>query len=229
MSKININEFESLISKQRAGLIIGNGFSMNFDSSFGNIYSLLKEGTYTLIKNGNFTISPAAKPLTKEIIKTNYNNVLKYVRTLKQEQLEEIFIDAIDFAKFITTNLTIWNFLDQSKYLHRLKIAPDMLEITKNIYQIGSTKGFQYVNIENWPVLVWIFHLIEYQDDFIRYKKQSNRFITLLTLGTQKRGAPPNSPGDVMSNTRFNGFTIYYRLLMLTIIFGNGKAVVTVK
>lgn len=225
MSKITVNEFEKLVLEKNTGLIVGNGFSMNFDSSFGNIYDALKEGTFTLIKNGNFIISPAAKPHTKELIKLNYSSVLKYVRTLTQKQLEEIFIDAIDFARFIITNKLICDFIKQSKHLHSFKVGPDMLEITKNIYQIGSSKGFQYVNIENWPILIWLFHLIEYQDEFIYYKKLQNRFITLLTIGGQKRVAPPNSPGDVMANTRFNGFSIYYRLLMITIIFGKGKAV----
>ncbi|MGM2726252.1 hypothetical protein ACS2Q2_29770, partial [Bacillus cereus group sp. Bce009] len=87
------------------------------------------------------------------IIKENYNNVLRYVRTLNQKQLEEIFKDAIAFAGFITTNSTIWDFLNQNKHLNRLKVGPDMLEITENIYRIGSTKGFQFVNIENWPIL----------------------------------------------------------------------------
>lgn len=225
VTKIKIDFFEELISTHNTGLIVGNGFSMNFDSCFSNIYACLKEGSYALSKNGVFSISPGAKPHTKATIKENYNNVLRYVRTLNQKQLEEIFKDAVAFAGFITTNSTIWDFLNQNKHLNRLKVGPDMLEITENIYRIGSTKGFQFVNIENWPILIWLFHLIEDLAEFKNYNQQNNRFITLLKIGGRKSISPPNSAGDVIVKTRFNGFAIYYRLLMLTIIFGNGKAV----
>ena len=123
MNKIKIDFFEELISAQNTGLIVGNGFSMNFDSCFSNIYGRLKEGSYALSKNGIFSISPSAKPHTKAVIKENYNNVLRYVRTLNQKQLEEIFKDAVAFAGLITTNSTIWDFLNQNKHLNRLKIG----------------------------------------------------------------------------------------------------------
>ncbi|AJH60164.1 hypothetical protein bcere0016_55470 [Bacillus cereus 95/8201] len=225
MTNIKIDVFEELVLDHNTGLIVGNGFSMNFDNCFSNIYGSLKEGSYALSKNGEFTISPAAKPNTRVLIKENYNNVLRYVRTFNQEQLEKIFEDAVDFAKFITTNQVIWDFLNESKHLNRLKVGPDMLEIAEKIYKIGSTKGFKSINIENWPVLIWLFHLIEDLAEFKSYNQQSNRFITLLTIGWQKNVSPPNSSGDVMFKSRFNGFSIYYRLLMLTIIFGKGKAV----
>ncbi|MGG1685229.1 MULTISPECIES: hypothetical protein [Bacillales] len=224
MQKISLNAFNELIIENNTGLIVGNGFSINFDKGFANIYSYLKQGIYQLHKNGAFSISPDAKPNTRTVIKQNYNNVLKYIRSLSQKELEEIFIDGIDFARFITTNENIKEFINKSKYIHRLKIGPDMLEIARKIYLVGNTKGFQYVNIEHWPVLIWLYHLIENCNDFKVYKLKNNRFITVLTIGGHKK-IVSNQKGDVMARTRFNGFSICYRLLIITIIFRGGKAV----
>ncbi|WP_235661803.1 hypothetical protein [Bacillus mycoides] len=86
---------------------------------------------------------------------------MKYVLKFNQKQFEKIFEDAIDFARFITSNFSIHNFLQNNKHLNRSKLAPDLLEIAKQIYMIGSTKGFKLVNIEIWPTLIWLYHLIE--------------------------------------------------------------------
>lgn len=47
-------------------LIVGNGFSINFDRSFANIYGALNKGKNTLLKLGEFDISLGAKPNTKK-------------------------------------------------------------------------------------------------------------------------------------------------------------------
>ncbi|RBP25383.1 MULTISPECIES: hypothetical protein [Bacillus] len=44
MNKITIETFAEIISVHNTGLIVGNGFSMNFDSCFRSIYDSLKEG-----------------------------------------------------------------------------------------------------------------------------------------------------------------------------------------
>ncbi|EXY07354.1 MULTISPECIES: hypothetical protein [Bacillus cereus group] len=225
MNKIQIEQFTELISTHNTGLIIGNGFSMNFDSCFRGIYDSLKEGNNALNKLGEFTISPTAYLDTRIIITQNYKNVVKYVRNFNQKQLEKIFEDAVDFAGFITTNSKINNFLEHNRHLNKFKAAPNMLEVTKGIYEIGSKKGFKSVNIENWPTLIWLYHLIENLPEFKKYTQKSNRFIKLLRKGWEKSIMPQGHETNVMYKTRFNGFSIYYRLLMITIIFGNGKAV----
>lgn len=176
-------------------------------------------------KIGEFKISPAAKPTTKIVIKENYKAVMKYIRMLNQEQIEEIFKDAVKFASFIIENPLILKFLNENKYLHRLTVGPDMLQITREISDIGKSKGFQYINIENWPILIWLYYLIEEHEEFQNYQKQSNRFISVLIIGGKKTMFSSDSPNQVMAKSKMNGFTTYYRLLILTIIFGKGKAV----
>lgn len=223
--KIDLASFAKLISEKNTGLIIGNGFSMNFDKQFGDIYSCLKEASYLMGKVGEFKISPAAKPMTKVVIKENYLAVMKYIRVLNQEQIEEIFKDAVEFASFIIENPLILSFLNENKHLHRLTVGPDMLQITREISEVGKSKGFQYINIENWPILIWLYYLIEEHEEFKNYQKKSNKFVSVLIIGGKKTLSSFNSPNQVMEKSKFNGFATYYRLLMLTIIFGKGKAV----
>lgn len=227
MNEFNLELFDESVKENKTGLIIGNGFSMNFDSQFGNIYNLLEDGIHSIKKIGEFSIAPDAKPLTRKTILSNYNKVLNYLGELTQKELEKIFEDAVLFAGFITENNVINTYLRNLKYTHMnsYKIGPNMLEITEDIYKVGSAKGFKYTNIEHWPILIWLFNLIQYHNEFINYKKrQLNEFINILELGSQSL-FPKNSPGDVMLRTRINGFYILYRNLMTTIVFGNGKAV----
>lgn len=221
MSILKIEDFENIAMNQNTGLIVGNGFSMNFDTCFSDIYGLLRFGTKQLIKKGSFKISPAAKPQIQSVIMENYKSVLNYVRSLSQAQLEEIFEDGIKFAEFIINSEELVTFLKQNKYIHKTDVAPDMIEIIKQIYKIGHSKGFSYVNIENWTVLMWVYYLIKDNEKFINFRQKPNLFITLISLGGRK--TVPEA--KVMHNTRFNGFYNYYRFLMITIIFNNGKSV----
>ncbi|MDA2073820.1 hypothetical protein PDM84_27570 [Bacillus cereus] len=66
MNKIKIDFFEELISAHNTGLIVGNGFSMNFDSCFSNIYGCLKEGSYALSKNGIYIVVDSLKGKIKK-------------------------------------------------------------------------------------------------------------------------------------------------------------------
>ena len=209
----------------KKALIIGNGFSINFDRSFANIYGALNKGKNNLLKLGDFDISLGAKPKTKQALKTNYSKVLNFVRNMNQSKLEKIFIDALEFAEFITITPEISRMLLDSKYIHKSKTAPNMVEITERIAKIGKEKGIHYVNIENWPVLFWIYNLVDRTPEFIEFNKSPNLFITLMKLGETVVLFDPNTPGSVMPRTRSNGFAIFYRLLMISIVFNEGKSV----
>ncbi|HDR4695488.1 hypothetical protein ABR775_14595 [Bacillus cereus] len=210
---------------ENKALIVGNGFSINFDHSFANIYTSLNKGKNALLKSGELSISLGAKPETRHVLKTNYQSVLKFVRNMNQTKLENIFNDALKFAEFIVNTPVILEQLLESKYIHKLKTAPNMVEITENIAKIGKEKGIQYINIENWPVLFWIYNLIDRTPEFIEFNKSPNLFVSLMKLGETLKLCDPNTPGSVMLRTRTNGFSIFYRLLMISIVFNEGKSV----
>lgn len=206
-------------------LIVGNGFSINFDRSFANIYGSLNKGKGALLKLGEFDISLGAKPETKEALIANYSSVLNFVRNMNQSKLEKIFLDALEFAEFITNTPKISEMLLESKYIHKLKTAPNMVEITEKIAKIGREKGIHCVNIENWPVLFWIYNLVDRTPEFLKFNKSPNLFTTLMKLGETLELFDPNTPSSVMPRTRTNGFAIFYRLLMISIVFNDGKSV----
>ncbi|PFC60784.1 hypothetical protein CN266_25495 [Bacillus cereus] len=210
---------------ENKALIVGNGFSINFDYSFANIYSSLNKGKNALLKSGEFCISVGAKPDTRYVLKTNYQSVLSFVRNMNQSKLENIFNDALKFADFIVNTAVILEQLLESKYIHKLKTAPNMIEITENIAKVGKEKGIQYINIENWPVLFWIYNLIDRTPEFIEFNKSPNLFVSLMKLGETLKLCDPSTPGSVMLRTRTNGFSIFYRLLMISIVFNEGKSV----
>ncbi len=53
-TEISIIEFEKILEKDRVALLYGNGFSMNFDSSYTNIYNNLYNSNKELIRNYNY-------------------------------------------------------------------------------------------------------------------------------------------------------------------------------
>ncbi|HDR7472472.1 TPA: hypothetical protein QCX46_005575, partial [Bacillus toyonensis] len=91
--------------------------------------------------------------------------------------------------------------------------------------KVGKEKGIQYINIENWPVLFWIYNLIDRTPEFIEFNKSPNLFVSLMKLGETLKLCDPSTPGSVMLRTRTNGFSIFYRLLMISIVFNEGKSV----
>lgn len=221
--KLKLERSERYMSNK--ALIVGNGFSINFDRSFSNIYGALDRGKNALLRSGQFNISLGAKPQTKKALKKNYQSVLQFVRKMDQKQLEKIFEDALKFAGFISNTPNILEQLLKSKHIYKLKTAPNMIEIAESIWKVGSEKGISYVNIENWPVLFWIYNLIDKTPEFKEFTQSSNLFVTLMKLGEMVKMFDTNKESSVMARTRFNGFAIFYRLLMLSIVFNEGKSV----
>ncbi|MGQ7874937.1 hypothetical protein [Bacillus sp. 1A] len=75
------------------------------------------------------------------------------------------------FAEFIVNEPMILEQLLESKYIHKWKTVPNMVGFTESIAKIGKEKGIQYINIENWPVLIWIYNLIKRTPEFMGFNK----------------------------------------------------------
>ncbi len=52
-------ELEKIVQKQPVAFLRGNGFSINFDSDFANIYDRLYEAHKLLIQSGKYDVSIA--------------------------------------------------------------------------------------------------------------------------------------------------------------------------
>ena len=82
MKEITYEELEKIVQKQPTAFLCGNGFSINFDSDFANIYDRLYETHKLLIRNGKFEVK--ANNSFQKIFKDNYKSVCKYVYTYRQ-------------------------------------------------------------------------------------------------------------------------------------------------
>lgn len=99
MRELTNKELESIVLKQPSAFLCGNGFSINFDNDFTNIYDRLYEAHKLLLQSGKYDVK--ANKLFKKVFEDNYKNVCKYVYTFKQKDIEEIFLSGIDFAEII--------------------------------------------------------------------------------------------------------------------------------
>ena len=99
MKKITYKELEKIVQEQPAAFLCGNGFSINFDSDFANIYDRLYEAHKLLLRSGKYDVR--ANNLFNKVFKDNYKNVCKYIYTYKKKDIEEVFVSGIYFAESI--------------------------------------------------------------------------------------------------------------------------------
>lgn len=99
MKEITYIELEKIVQKQPVAFLCGNGFSINFDSDFANIYDRLYEAHKLLIQSGKYDVK--ANNLFNKVFKDNYKSVNKYVYTYKQKDMEKIFVSGVCFAESI--------------------------------------------------------------------------------------------------------------------------------
>lgn len=90
------------ISERGCAFICGNGFSINFDKEFGNIYENLYSAQKDLIYNSHFKVK-SNKAFSKKC-NENYKSVLRHLRYFSEGKLLTIFEDAVLFAESIKAN-----------------------------------------------------------------------------------------------------------------------------
>ena len=118
MKEITYKELEKIVQKQPAAFLCGNGFSINFDSDFANIYDRLYEAHKLLIQSGKYDVN--ANNLFNKVFKDNYKSVCKYVYTYKQKDMEKIFVSGVCFAESIIKDGGLIEKLNSNGYIHKL-------------------------------------------------------------------------------------------------------------
>jgi len=214
--------YKDIISKNNTALLTGNGFSINFDLDFANIYDRLYLGHKQVLSKTNFKIK--ANPLFRKRLLENYNSIRQYSRTFENDTFEKIFNDAILFAKFIVEKDEIKQAIVDHKECPELTFGFSHISIAESIYSIGAKKGYKFVNIENWTGLIWIYYALEDSDVpiFEEFLKEENLFIKLIKLGQVNKTKIVDG-NYVLDNFVFHGFVTYYKMLMATTIFNDGK------
>ena len=110
--EISLNYFNELIDKNKSMFLCGNGFSMNFDSDFGNIFDRLYDGHKELLINSEYKVNAKNKAFNKKC-NGNYRSVLKHLKYIRKEELHKLFEDAYIFARSINDNNKLLTDLDK--------------------------------------------------------------------------------------------------------------------
>lgn len=228
MNNLTINEFNKILENNNCAFICGNGFSVNFDSCFSDIYDRLYDACKTLFHNGEYCTSSNKKFNSK--CKENYNSVKDYLRSIQKNKFYEIFDDGVKFAESIILNRKLVEELENAEddrgrtILHNLIFNKNELMLIKSIYEVGISKGSKYVNIEYWSILIYIYFAIKQLNSDSYIIPQSNMFIKMVELG-DKSTIELFEDEYAMEKTLFNGFSIFYRMLFSIAIFSDGKAI----
>ena len=220
MKNINIEYLEHIIKENNCVFLCGNGFSINFDKDFANIYDRLEEPNEQIQKNSIYKVTQG-KLLTKAF-EENYNKVYQFVKEYKQGNFEKLFYDGIFFAKTIIENKKLLENLDEEDYNPKLVFDYSKTDIIKSI---ANCNNYKNVNIEFWTILIYVYFAIKKMKKEINYKfNKKNTFISLIECGDVFRVSKNNLQNDVDFLTLSNGFTIYYKMLFSTAILSKGKA-----
>lgn len=221
--EITYKELEIILQKQRAAFLCGNGFSINYDKDFANIYDRLYEAHKLLVRGGKYDVK--ANYAFSKVFKDNYKGVCKYVYMYKQKDFEKLFVSGVYFAESIVRNVELIEELNRSAYIHKLVFDKTELDLVDSISRVGKKQGYRSVNIEYWSILIYMFFAIKGINTEKYEFPKNNEFLTLIKMGNVNKSKLVPETDDIHQFALSNGFNTYYRMLFSTAILCNGKAV----
>lgn len=176
-----------------------------------------------MLHSGKYDVK--ANNLFKKVFKDNYKNVCNYVYTYKQKDIGEVFLSGVDFAESIIKDEDLIKKLNDMGYIHKLVFGKSELDLVESIARVGKKRGYKFVNIEYWSILIYMFFAINETDSEEYAFPSNNEFITLIKVGYINKNKIVTETGDIHQFALSNGFNTYYRMLFATAILCNGKAV----
>lgn len=222
MKIINIKELKKILNDNKVALLCGNGFSMNFDSRYRNIYSHYFSSHKALIRNHNYKV--IGNSAFKKVLKNNFNSVIKYMYSISENEFYKIFDDALEFAKSIKTNERLCELLVSKSIVGNLVFGAGQLVLVNSICDTSASKGIEFVNIEHWTILVYFYYALKDIDSQIYSFPNNNRFLTIIKLG-DSYSSLINNQLDYNGKSLINGFLTYYRFLVAQTVLNGGKSI----
>lgn len=223
IKEIELSELEKIMDDYKVAFLCGNGFSINFDKEFSTIYDRLYDAHKFLLDNIEFDVYPKSGKVSA-VFKDNYKEFIRYIRRIDEFRFEKIFKDGIIFADSIISNQELLNNIDDK--LNHLVFDKTQIDLVKNIAEQGNEYGYKKVNIEYWPVLIYMYFIIKHKglDSKFYTFPINNEFIKCIEKGRINRNKILNEDYDIQYQIS-SGFNIYYRSLMCTAILNGGKAI----
>lgn len=204
-------------------LICGNGFSMNFDTGFGNIMDRLYEAHLDLKRYGEFDIISNSSEFRAKGIE-NYKSVLNYLNPYSEEKLYKLFEEALNFGKTILLHKEVLEQLKLKGVINELRTNISDISILKSLIEDWQEYGLEKINIEYITILVYFYYHLD-DEKLKELDLYYNGFVKLLRIGDVNKYCIGDNSDRVMGDSLYNGFTTYYRLLFSIAIFNNGKAI----
>ncbi|MCY7823297.1 hypothetical protein MOB34_05680 [Bacillus spizizenii] len=225
--EMNIKDFEYQIKNRNSAILLGNGFSINFDRCFSNIYDRLYNAHTKLVKKEiEYRIIDANKKF-KDKFKNNYMNVLRKHKFFSEADLRRLFQDGLELANYINNSEKLIEELRKNNHVTELVFGISQIDLLKNICEVGNTKGYNYVNIENWTILIYFYLCVKDLDHKGCSLPMENSFLKAIEYGelTSYYLTETNDEKDkLLEKTITNGFSQYLRFLFLIAIYSDGKA-----
>lgn len=220
---IDLIEFERVLDENKSAFLCGNGFSMNFDSNFSNIFDRLYDAHKELLEHSQYKVN-APKPAFNKKCKDNYKSAKQFFKHKSKEELYKIFEDGLLFAESIRENNPLINELWEKRWIISLEFGLSQYDLLDKICNIGRKWGVQYVNIEYWTILVYFYYAIKELKTPYYIFPIENSFIHAIKAGDKSE----IKLTDVFfEKILFNGFCLYYRMLFSIAIFANGRGIDT--
>lgn len=219
-------ELNTEISDNRSAFLTGNGFSINFDKGFSNLYDNLYSAHEILINNSQFKVK--SNHVFNKICKDNYKSVMQYLKYFSEADLLILFQDAALFAESIISNEQLIAELWKSNIITKLTFGFSQIEPLTQICEVSKERGIKFVNIEHWTILIYFYAAIKNINPSCYEFPTNNTFIMALKHGSKnKQNFVEGQDGtfELYSDVIFNGFTTYFRMLFSIAIFSKGKAV----
>ncbi|MED0780824.1 hypothetical protein [Bacillus siamensis] len=223
MKNLCLEQLEDYIINSNSAILLGNGFSINFDDCFSGIYNRLYDSHKKIIsKKGQYNIK-GVNSRFKGKCKDNFTGVYRYLKFYSEIDLENLFKDGLALANEIINNDRVLQSLYSKEMIHTLAFNISEIDVLKNICEVGNRRGYKYVNIENWSILIYFYFAIKELDKGTFSFPQSNTFVESIIAGHKSRILlSPKS--HVLENTIMNGFSTYIRMLFSIAIYANGKS-----
>lgn len=206
-------------------LLLGNGFSMNFDSSFCNVMDRLYEAHKEVLMNG--VVKAKANKNYKTKFEESYNSVVSALRRVNKDKLYKILEEGFELGQAIIQDTNFIKELKETEYVTDLEFGNSQLTMLDSLIKSWEKCGINRINIEYISILVWAYFAAG-EEKIKEYDMQYNGFVKLVRIGdyqTKKVLKGDAIATRLLENIMFNGVTTYLRMLLATAIFNNGKAI----
>lgn len=120
-------------------------------------------------------------------------------------------MSGIDFAESIIKDEDLIRKLNDMGYIHKLVFGKSELDLVESIVRVGKKRGYKFVNIEYWSILIYMFFSITKTDSEKYAFPSNNEFITLIKVGYKNKIV--SETDDIHQFALSNGFNTYYRML----------------